>query len=159
MGPTRCGEVSGQDDGAIAWPEPRRRRAQAAMRAGVLGAATMASGRENEEGEDGQWLTADAGVASACSGKHRSERSGEGELRRPATKMMKMAMMQGLRRRVARWRGRGRCGGASGLLEGARERRWPRRCSSVAVDAFGEMGNGEGESWGESEVLDGPGRH
>ena len=71
-----------------------------------------------EGGGSVEELTADAGVASACSGKHRSVRSGEGDLRRPATKMTKMVMMQGLRRRVTRWRGRGRCGGASGLLEG-----------------------------------------
>ena len=88
-------------------------------------------------------------MASACSGKHRSVRNGEGDLRRPATKMTKMVMMQGLRRRVTRWRGRGRCGGASGLLEGARERRWPRWCSSVAAGAFGEMGKRRGREQGE----------
>ena len=79
-------------------------------------------GEWQRERRGGGWSVAHGGckVASACSGKHRSVRNGEGDLRRPATKMTKMVMMQGLRCRVTRWRGRGRCGGASGLLEGAR---------------------------------------
>ena len=46
------------------------------------GATATACESENGEGEKGQELTASAEVASACSGKHRSERGGERDLRR-----------------------------------------------------------------------------
>ena len=56
-GPTRCGKVSGQDDGAVAWPEPRRRRAQAVAHAGELGAVHAVHGNKNGEGEEERKLT------------------------------------------------------------------------------------------------------
>ena len=62
-------------------------------------------GMEVESEGKQQELTAGAEVVSECSGKHWIERGGERDLRWPATKMMKMASMQGLRRGVAGRRG------------------------------------------------------
>ena len=54
----RCGESVGHGGEAVAWPEPRRRRAQAATRAGVLVVVAMACGSENGEEGERQELTA-----------------------------------------------------------------------------------------------------
>ena len=83
------------------------------------------------------------------SGRGRSKQGGNGDLRRWEVEDDGVETLGAVRRRVARWRGRGRCGGASGLLEGARERRWLRWCSSVAAGAFGEMGKRRGREQGE----------
>ena len=77
----------------------------------------------------------DAEVASACSGKHQSERGGERHLRWPATKTMKMASMQGLRRGAAGWRGRGRHGDARGHVGEARGARRPRLRRTAATSS------------------------
>ena len=89
-----------------------------------------------------------AEVASACSGKHRRERGSERDLWRLATKMMKMASMQGLRRGVAGRIGRGRRGDARGHVGEARGWLWPWWQRTAATGALGEVGINEGESRG-----------
>ena len=81
--------------------------------------------RAREEGETAQELTAGAAVASASSGRHRSERSIEGDLRRPRSETAALARLQGVRRCVAQRGSRGRRGGAYGLTGRARGGRWP----------------------------------
>ena len=56
-----------------------------------MGIGVRGRKRARGEWETTQELTASAAVALARSRRHRSERSIEGDLRRPATKMMKMA--------------------------------------------------------------------
>ena len=60
-----------------------------------------------------------------------------------------MAVMQGFRRPVERWGGRGGRGEASERIDEARQWLWARWCSSAAVGAFGEVGYDEEESRGE----------
>ena len=65
-----------------------------------------------------------------------------------------MAAMQGLRRSVARWGGRGHRGGASGLIGRARGGRWLRRQRTVVTAPLGfgrESETEEGERTRESE--------
>ena len=58
--------------------------------------------RAREEGETAQELTAGAAVASASSGRHRSEQSIEGDLRRPAVETKTVASFQASRGCVLR---------------------------------------------------------
>ena len=60
----------------------------------------------------------------------------------PRLKTRAKAAMQGLRRCVAQWGGRGSRGGADGLVEGARGGLWQRLRRSAARDALGHHGRG-----------------
>ena len=80
------------------------------------------------------------------------------DLRWPRRGTATWAAMQGFRRPVDRWEGRGGRGGASGLVGGAREGRWLqlRRTASAAALCFGRGGEGgeagrEGRGARESE--------
>ena len=67
----------------------------------VVGLAREGGGAR-EEGKSTQELTAGAAVASASSGRHRSEQSIEGDLRRPAVEMKTVALFQASRGCVLR---------------------------------------------------------
>ena len=58
--------------------------------------------RAREEGETAQELTAGAAVASASSGRHRSEQSIEGDLRQPAVETKSVGSFQASRGCVLR---------------------------------------------------------
>ena len=66
-------------------------------------------------------------------------------------KMAVMASLQGFRRAVDRWGGRGGRGGASWGVGEAWGGRWPRWFSSAAAGAFGEENRGGGECSGKRE--------
>ena len=106
------------------WPRLRHGRRREAL--GRDGIGVRGRNRAREEGETAQELTAGAAVASASSGRHRSERSIEGDLRRPRSETAALARLQGVRRCVAQRGGRGRRGGAYGTGGGAREGWWLR---------------------------------
>ena len=91
--------------------------------------------RERAQGGGGMVveLTAISTEDSAGSGRGRSKRGGEGDLRRPMAWMRMMASLRASRERVLRLGAPWRRGGASGQHGEVRERRWPRWCSSAAV--------------------------
>ena len=72
---------------------------------------------------------------------------------------MAWAAMQGVRRGMGWWRGRGGRGGASRRNDEARQWLWPRRRSSAVTDAFGGGKNRGGESvWGRERESRGSGQ-
>ena len=87
----------------------------------------------------------DAEVASACSGKHRSERGGERDLRRSEVEDGDRAVLRCVPACLTWRRGRGRCGGAPGLVGEARGRRWTRQRRAAATVAFGRARGRETE--------------
>ena len=91
--------------------------------------ADGATARERLNGERGmgQELTAVPVASSAGSGEAGWWRGGEDDLRRPEAKMVMLTAFQGFPRRVARWRGGQRRGGASELVGEARKRGWLRQ--------------------------------
>ena len=101
---------------------------------------------------------ASAAVASESSGRQRVERGVAGDLGARRLKKRSRKALQGFRRCVSQRGGRGRCGGASGLIDRARGGRWPWWQQTAATGALG-CGAGEsrggGRSTGESE--EGPG--
>ena len=118
----------------------------------MAGKGATARERKNGEREMEQRLTADSTVSTASSGKGWSRRGGEDDLRRPEVKEATIAALQGFPRLTAWRRGRGRCGGAVGLVGEARLRRWLRQRRAVATAAFGgweRENQGRRESEGE----------
>ena len=100
----------------------------AANSVGGDGCARHERERETEEGES-------SGESEGRSGRRRSERGGETDLRRLTARMM--ASLRALRERVLHLGAPWRRGGASGQHGEARERRWPRWCSSAATTTLG----------------------
>ena len=95
----------------------------------------------------------------AARGRRRRWRAGAGDLGRPKMGKTAWAAMQGSRRCVAPWRGRGHRGGAFGHSSGV-ERRWwlrLRRAAATAVlgraserareEGIGESESGPGGAW------------
>mgnify|MGYP000930942414 CR=1 FL=1 len=76
-------------------------------------------------------------MASACSGKHRSERGGERDLRRSEVEDGDRAVLRCVPACLTWRRGRGRCGGAPGLVGEARGRRWTRQRRAAAMAPLG----------------------
>ena len=95
--------------------DARRRRASELKGA----AATECWGRRGK-GESGQWLTAELQGWLAGSGTSGSSRFDGDDLRWPRRGTATWAAMQGFRRPVDRWGGRGGRGGAPELVGGAR---------------------------------------
>ena len=103
-------------------------------------AVSGARGRKRRRGERGsvEELTARSMSSSACSGTlggRRIERRRSSEQTR---KMATVTMLQGIRGRVLRLGASRHRGGARGHSHGARERRWPRWCSSAVLGVSGE---------------------
>ena len=107
------------------------------------------SKRSREEGGSTQGLTVSAEVASACSGKHWSERGGERDLRRWEVEDDDVEALGGVRRCTARRGGRGILGGALGHLRASPGWRCPRWWRAAATEAFGGKNRGGGERSGE----------
>ena len=98
----------------------RRRRVSV-----IKGATATATKRRGKEGETVAELTGVATVASGSSGKLLRRRIYGGDLRAPGMRETAWAAMQGFRRAVDRWGGRGGRGGAPGRIGEARGGRWP----------------------------------
>ena len=82
------------------WPRLRHGRRREAL--GRDGIGVRGRNRAREEGETAQELTAGAAVASASSGRHRSEQGIEGDLRWPAVETKTVASFQASRGCVLR---------------------------------------------------------
>ena len=138
--------------------QPRWRRGTAAASFGAQGGGSYRMLGTTGQGESGQWLTAELQGWLAGSGTSGSSRFDGDDLRWPRRGTATWAAMQGFRRPVKQWGGRGGRGGASGLVGGAREGRWLqlRRSMSAAALCFGRGGEGgeagrEGRGARESE--------
>ena len=97
-------------------------------------------------------LTAGSQGCSVWPGTRWRRQSGEDDLRRPEVKKATMAALQGFPHLAAWWRGRGRCGGAVGLVGEVRLRQWLRQRRAVATATFGgweRENQGRRESEGE----------
>ena len=120
---------------------------------GAVETAATEAKRARELGEEEEELTAGSERGSASSGRSWRRRIDRRRLGCPRLKTRAKAMMQGLRRCVARWGGRGSRGGANGLVGGAREWLWWQLRRSAARYALGHRGReregDEGESEGE----------
>ena len=121
----------------------------------VVGLAREGGGARGE-GESGRGLTAVLLVLLARQGRHGVRRIDGGELRWPATEWR---WWRRCRASGGPWvggeEGGGR-GGASGLVGGAREARWPWLWRAAATGAFGcARRRGEGETKGTSEGVQG----
>ena len=106
------------------------------------------SKRSREEGGSTQGLTVSAEVASACSGKHWSERGGERDLRRWEVEDDDVEALGGVRRCTARRGGRGILGGALGHLRASPGWRCPRWWRAAATEAFGREEQRRGRAFG-----------
>ena len=98
----------------------RRRRVSV-----IKGATATATKRRGKEGETVAELTGVATVASGSSGRRRRRRIDSGELRWPATERRWWRRCRASGGPWVGGEGRGGRGGASGLVGGAREARWP----------------------------------
>ena len=101
--------------------------------------------RQRGMGETMQRLTAVLLVLLARQGRHGVRRNDGGDHRHPRSKSAALEMQQSFWRRVTRWRGRRRRGGASGRVGEARGRRWPRWWRSAATGSLGWLRR---ERWG-----------
>ena len=111
----------------------------------VIGeAAATACKRGEGKGGSDHGLRVSTMGGSASLGKYRSERSSEGDLWRPAVKMMKMAVKRSTAARFLRHGDEVLDGGASGLYDAATGGRWLRVCAAVAGCA---LGRSSGRSW------------
>ena len=88
---------------------------------GAVETAATEAKRARELGEKEEELTAESERGSASSGRSWRRRIDRRWLGCPRLKTRAKAAMQGLRRCVARWGGRGSRGGADGLIGEARE--------------------------------------
>ena len=113
-----------------------------------MGNGAREHNREREETGSTRKLTERLTEGSVVAGTRRGGHTVAGDLGGPRKKKASGVVLRGVRRGAAQWRGRGGRGGASGLLEGTRGRRWPPWCSSSAAGAFGPRCGGEGESRG-----------
>ena len=93
--------------------------------------------RQRGMGETMQRLTAVLLVLLARQGRHGVRRIDGGDHRHPRSETAALEMQQSFWRRVTRWRGRRRRGGASGRVGEARGRRWPRWWRSAATGSLG----------------------
>ena len=117
-------------------------------------------GEAREKGEPKRGLTAGSRTSSESSGEIGQRRAGGGDLRWPAMKTTRVAMMEAVRRFVARRGGGGGCGGARKRVGEARGGRWRWLWRTAATDAFGRSGEREpGEGGGMRERERGAGRH
>ena len=98
-------------------------------------------------------LTAGSQGCSVWPGTRWRRRSDEDDLWRPEVKKAMMAALQGFPLLAAWRRGRGRCGGAVGLVGEARPRRWLRQLRAVATGAFRRLGEREPGEEGERERV------
>ena len=110
----------------------------------VVGLAREGGGARGE-GESGRGLTAVLLVLLARQGRHGVRRIDGGDHRHPRSETAALEMQQSFWRRVTRWRGRRRRGGASGRVGEARGRRWPRWWRSAATGSLGWLWR---ERWG-----------
>ena len=118
---------------------------------GLAVISVAARNRPWGEGKMTAGLTGSRMGGSFGSGKRRSERDGEADLRWPRRGKTSGAALRGFWRGVARWRGRGGRGGACRHSEGSRGRRWPRRYGGTAAAALGlerEREQKRGEEFG-----------
>ena len=101
-----------------------------------------------------QRLTAVLLVLLARQGRHGVRRNDGGDHRRPRSRSAALEMQQGFWRRVTRWRGRRRRGGARGYVGEARGRLWVRQRRAVATSSARlsrERDKGGDEHGGRSE--------
>ena len=108
------------------------------LSAAVVSTATAAL-QGKGEGKSVQGLTGIMQGGSASSGKHERRRIDDEVDGGRRLKMSLRATLQGFRRAVDRWGGRGGRGGAPEPSGRARGGRWPRRTASVAMAAFGRV--------------------
>ena len=111
-------------------------------RSGSKGAVATRRNRARELGGKEEELTAESKRGSASSGTGWRRGAVAGDLGCPRLKTRAKAALQGFRRSVARWGGRGSRGGADGLVGGARGGLWRRLRRSAARDALGHRGRG-----------------
>ena len=114
---TTAGPLGGRRHGG---GDHRRRRVSV-----IKGATATAIKRRGKEGETVAELTGVATVASGSSGRRRRRRIDSGELRWPATERRWWRRCRASGGPWVGGEGRGGRGGASGLVGGAREARWP----------------------------------
>ena len=101
-----------------------------------------------------QRLTAVLLVLLARQGRHGVRRNDGGDHRRPRSRSAALEMQQSFWRRVTRWRGRRRRGGARGYVGEARGRLWVRQRRAVATSSARlsrERDKGGDEHGGRSE--------
>lgn len=137
-----CGELSGQVRGPVAWPEPRRRRAQAAARAGELGAVHTMRGSENGEGEEEQKLTVVKAEGQHCL-------ADEVDLRRWQSRATLVRRLQGEQRSGLGLLEEVDDGEAPGHDGATRRRWWLRLCQRRGRGCVGHGGREQGEEQGE----------
>ena len=110
--------------------------------------------RQRGMGETMQRLTAVLLVLLARQGRHGVRRNDGGDHRRPRSRSAALEMQQSFWRRVTRWRGRRRRGGARGYVGEARGRLWVRQRRAVATSSARlsrERDKGGDEHGGRSE--------
>ena len=102
--------------------------------------------RQRGMGETMQRLTAVLLVLLARQGRHGVRRIDGGDHRHPRSEMAALEMQQSFWRRVTRWRGRRRRGGARDHVGEVGQWLWVRGYGSASMEASAMAGNGRGEA-------------
>ena len=102
--------------------------------------------RQRGMGEMMQRLTAVLLVLLARQGRHGVRRIDGGDHRHPRSETVALEMQQSFWRRVTRWRGRRRRGGARDHVGEVGQWLWVRGYGSVSMEASAMAGNGRGEA-------------
>ena len=111
----------------------------------VVGLAREGGGARGE-GESGRGLTAVLLVLLARQGRHGVRRIDGGDHRHPRSETAALEMQQSFWRRVTRWRGRRRRGGARDHVGEVGQWLWVRGYGSASMEASAMAGNGRGEA-------------
>jgi len=102
--------------------------------------------RQRGMGETMQRLTAVLLVLLARQGRHGVRRIDGGDHRHPRSETAALEMQQSFWRRVTRWRGRRRRGGARDHVGEVGQWLWVRGYGSASMEASAMAGNGRGEA-------------
>ena len=121
--------------------EPVRRSVSAPVEGAARGRI-----RQRGMGETMQRLTAVLLVLLARQGRHGVRRIDGGDHRHPRSETAALEMQQSFWRRVTRWRGRRRRGGARDHVGEVGQWLWVRGYGSASMEASAMAGNGRGEA-------------